>query len=99
MRGLPAQAAQFVFEGRAFKAAEDEAKRVAEAGGFFLTREDAAYPERLLEIYDPPAVLWIRGDATLLAGRELRWWERGSLRRMERGWRRCCRAIWRTGGW
>jgi DNA processing protein len=65
--GLPARAAQFVFEGRAFKAAEDEAKRVAEAGGFFLTREDAAYPARLLEIYDPPAVLWIRGEATLLA--------------------------------
>jgi len=65
--GMPARAAQFVFEGRAFKAAEDEAKRVAEAGGFFLTREDAVYPERLLEIYDPPAVIWIRGDATLLA--------------------------------
>jgi DNA processing protein len=65
--GLPARAAQFVFEGGAFKAAEDEAKRVAEAGGSFLTREDAAYPERLLEIYDPPAVLWIRGDASLLA--------------------------------
>jgi DNA processing protein len=65
--GMPARAAQFVFEGRAFKAAEDEAKRVAEVGGFFLTREDAAYPQRLLEIYDPPAVLWMRGDATLLA--------------------------------
>ena len=65
--GLPAQAAQFVFEGRALLAAEDEAKRVAEAGGFLLTREDEAYPERLLEIYDPPAVLWIRGDATVLA--------------------------------
>src|ERR1017187_10476452 len=65
--GLPAQAAQFVFEGRAFIAAEDEAKRVAEAGGFLLTREDEAYPERLLEIYDPPAVLWIRGDAAVLA--------------------------------
>jgi DNA processing protein len=65
--GMPAQAAQFVFEGRAFNAAEDEAKRVAEAGGFFLTREDEAYPERLLEIYDPPAVLWIRGDRALLA--------------------------------
>jgi DNA processing protein len=65
--GLPARAAQFVFEGRAFEAAEDEAKRVAETGGFFLTREDEAYPGRLLEIYDPPAVLWIRGSAALLA--------------------------------
>jgi DNA processing protein len=65
--GLPARAAQFVFEGRAFEAADDEAKRVAEAGGIFLTREDRAYPERLLEIYDPPAVLWMRGDRGLLA--------------------------------
>jgi len=65
--GLPARAAQFVFEGRAHEAAENEAKQVAEAGGGFLTREDAAYPERLLEIYDPPAVLWIRGDVRVLA--------------------------------
>ncbi len=65
--GLPARAAQFVFEGRALAAAEDEAQRVAAAGGCFLTREDADYPQRLLEIYDPPAVLWVRGDATLLA--------------------------------
>jgi DNA processing protein len=64
--GLPARAAQFVFEGRAHEAAENEAKHVAEAGGSFLTREDAAYPERLLEIYDPPAVLWMRGNAALL---------------------------------
>ena len=64
--GLPARAAQFVADGRAYTAAEDEAKRVAEAGGSFLTPEDQAYPERLREIYDPPAVLWIRGDASLL---------------------------------
>ena len=65
--GLPARAAQFVFEGRAHNLAEQEANRVAEAGGYFLTREDPAFPQRLLEIYDPPAVLWIRGDASLLA--------------------------------
>ncbi|HEV2646339.1 MAG TPA: DNA-processing protein DprA [Acidobacteriaceae bacterium] len=65
--GLPARAAQFVFEGRALQAAEKEVGRVAEVGGFFLTRDDAAYPERLLEIYDPPSVLWMRGDASLLA--------------------------------
>jgi DNA processing protein len=64
--GMPARAAQFVSDGRARAAAEDEAKRVAEAGGIFLTREETAYPERLLEIYDPPSVLWIRGDAALL---------------------------------
>jgi DNA processing protein len=65
--GMPARAAQFVFEGRAHNAAEQEANRVADAGGYFLTREDRAFPQRLLEIYDPPAVLWIRGDASLLA--------------------------------
>jgi len=64
--GMPAKAAQFVFDGRARAAAEDEAKRVAETGGSFLTREDKAYPERLDSIYDPPAVLWIRGDAAVL---------------------------------
>jgi DNA processing protein len=64
--GMPAQAAQFVSDGRARAAAEKEVKQVAEAGGFFLTREDEAYPGRLLNIYDPPAVLWVRGDAKLL---------------------------------
>ena len=65
--GMPAQSAQFVFEGKAKAAAEDELKLVAEAGGSILTPEDEAYPERLREIYDPPSTLWIRGDVSLLA--------------------------------
>jgi len=65
--GMPAQSAQFVFEGKAKAAAEDELKRVAEAGGSILTPEDEAYPERLREIYDPPAALWIRGNVSLLS--------------------------------
>ena len=64
--GLPAQAAQFVFEGRALIAAEDEAGRTAEAGATYLTPDDEAYPRRLLEIYDPPAILWVRGDERTL---------------------------------
>jgi DNA processing protein len=65
--GMPAQSAQFIFEGKARTAAEDEMRRTLEAGGSLLTPEDAAYPERLREIYDPPAVLWIRGNPALLA--------------------------------
>ena len=65
--GMPAKSAQFVFEGKARAAAEDELKRVAEAGGNILTPEDEGYPERLREIYDPPAVLWIRGSVELLS--------------------------------
>ena len=59
--GMPAGSAQFMADGRALRVAEAEVKRVAEAGGSFLTPEDEAYPERLREIYDPPAVLWVRG--------------------------------------
>lgn len=65
--GMPATSAQFIFEGKARAAAEDEMKRVAEAGGSILTQGDEAYPERLREIYDPPAVLWVRGNVDLLA--------------------------------
>jgi DNA processing protein len=65
--GMPAQSAQFVFEGKARAMAEDEMRRTLEVGGSVLTPEDEAYPERLREIYDPPAVLWIRGNAELLA--------------------------------
>jgi DNA processing protein len=65
--GMPARSAQFVFEGKARAAAEDELRRVAEVGGAVLTPADKAYPERLREIYDPPAVLWIRENVELLA--------------------------------
>jgi DNA processing protein len=65
--GMPAASAQFVFDGKARSAAEDEMKRTADVGGILITPEDAEYPERLREIYDPPVVLWVRGDATLLS--------------------------------
>ena len=64
--GMPAEAAQFCFDGRSRAAALDEAKRIIEQGATFLTPEDEAYPGRLLEIYDPPPVLWVRGNAALL---------------------------------
>lgn len=65
--GMPAQSAQFCFEGKARAAALEEMQRVVEAGGEILTPEDEGYPERLREIYDPPAVLWIRGNVALLS--------------------------------
>ena len=63
---IPAQSAQFIADGRARTAAEKEAKMVSDAGACFLTPQDEAYPRRLMEIYDPPAVLWVRGAAELL---------------------------------
>ena len=64
--GLPATAAQFVFHGRARQAAEEEMRRVGEQGACLLTPDDEKYPGRLLEIYDPPPVLWVRGNAEAL---------------------------------
>jgi DNA processing protein len=65
--GLPAQAAQFVFEGHARIAAEEEANRTTESGATFITPDDEDYPRHLMEIYDPPAVLWVRGDIRAVA--------------------------------
>lgn len=64
---FPASAAQFIFEGKARKAAEEEASAVAVQGATVLTFGCPAYPDRLKEIYDPPPVLWVRGDSSLLA--------------------------------
>ena len=64
---IPARAVQFIAEGAALAAAENEWKLVSDAGATILTQDDPAYPIRLLEIYDPPVVLWVRGNAALLA--------------------------------
>jgi DNA processing protein len=64
--GLPGGAAQFVFDGRARKAATEEVSHLQDAGAAFLTMDDEDYPQRLMEIFDPPPVLWVRGDASIL---------------------------------
>ena len=64
---FPAGAAQFVFDGKARRAAEAEWARVVAQGATLLSFSCPAYPERLKEIYDPPPVLWVRGPTSLLA--------------------------------
>ena len=64
---FPAQAAQFIFDGKARRAAEEEWARVAAQGATVLSFGCSDYPERLREIYDPPPVLWVRGDVSLLS--------------------------------
>jgi DNA processing protein len=64
---FPAPAAQFIFDGKARQAAEQEAARVAAQGGTVVTFGCPQYPERLREIYDPPPVLWVRGAVGLLS--------------------------------
>lgn len=64
---FPAEAAQFIFDGKARQAAEAEWARVAAQGATLVSFACTEYPERLKEIYDPPPVLWVRGDARLLS--------------------------------
>jgi DNA processing protein len=64
---FPAASAQFIFEGKARHVAEEEWAAVAAQGATILTFGCDDYPERLKEIYDPPPVLWVRGDSKLLA--------------------------------
>ncbi len=63
---FPAESAQFIFEGKARSAAEQELAKLAEHDARLVTPASEDYPERLRQIYDPPAVLWVRGDASLL---------------------------------
>jgi DNA processing protein len=63
---FPAQAAQFIFDGKARVAAEEEWARVVAQGATVLSFSCPDYPERLKEIYDPPPVLWVRGATSLL---------------------------------
>jgi len=64
---FPAAAAQFVFDGRARATAESEWDRASKQGVQIVTFGCPQYPERLKEIYDPPPVLWVRGNADLLS--------------------------------
>jgi DNA processing protein len=64
---FPAAAAQFIFDGKARAAAEDELARVVAQGATVVSFGCPGYPERLKEIYDPPPVLWVRGRAELLS--------------------------------
>jgi DNA processing protein len=64
---LPPASARFIAEGKAREAAEQEWQQICDGGCSLMTFADADYPERLREIFDPPAVLWVRGDRSLLA--------------------------------
>lgn len=64
---IPAAAAQFIFQGAAGEKAEDELARVRQQGGTIVAYSDREYPEQLKQIFDPPPVLWQRGDAALLS--------------------------------
>lgn len=65
--GLPAQAAQSIGTGRSVELAHDELAKAKAGGVKLVTLDDAEYPARLRQIYDPPLVLYVRGNVDALA--------------------------------
>ena len=65
--GLPAAAAQSLGTGRSLELAHDEAAKSRGLGIQLIALEDPAYPARLRQIYDPPLLLYVRGNAGALS--------------------------------
>ena len=65
--GIQAVSAQSLGTGRSLELAHDELGRASAAGIHVVTQEDAAYPARLKQIYDPPLVLYVRGNVEALS--------------------------------
>src|SRR5271157_2913834 len=63
---LPAAVAQAIFQKEAFRRAEKELAAVQKHGCRLLNWSEPEYPRSLLEIYDPPVLLYVRGDAAVL---------------------------------
>jgi DNA processing protein len=64
--GIQAVSAQSIATGKSAELAREEIARVAGAGVTVVTGEDSCYPPRLKEIYDPPLVLYVRGNPEVL---------------------------------
>jgi DNA processing protein len=63
---VQAVSAQSIATGKSAELAREELARASEAGITVLSIEDAFYPSRLKEIYDPPVVLYVRGNVEVL---------------------------------
>jgi DNA processing protein len=62
IEGLGERVALEIRKGPLEKTVERELSLLKEVGGKILTLKDDAYPKRLRDIYDPPAVLYVRGE-------------------------------------
>ncbi len=61
--GLPAATAQSIALGKSLELAAAEYDNARQAGATVIVLGDAQYPKRLLEIYDPPLALYLKGNA------------------------------------
>jgi DNA processing protein len=66
--GLPAVSAQSIALGQSLKLAEEELEKATKAGATVITPSSPDYPTQLKHIYDPPMVLYVRGNTKALKG-------------------------------
>ena len=64
--GIQAVSAQSLATGKSAELAREEIARAAAADVTMVSLDDPAYPPRLKEIYDPPPILRVRGNADVL---------------------------------
>jgi len=64
--GLPAAAAQAIGTGKSLELAAEEYDHARESGAAVIVPGDPQYPRRLLEIYDPPLALYLKGDTEVI---------------------------------
>ena len=62
IEGLGRKVAGEIQKGPLEKLVEKELSLIKEVGGKILTLKDEDYPKRLKDIYDPPALLYVRGE-------------------------------------
>jgi DNA processing protein len=60
--GLRAVSAQSLGTGRSMELAQDELGKAAAADARVIAFDDPAYPAQLKQIYDPPLILYVRGN-------------------------------------
>jgi len=62
IEGLGEKVAKEIRKGPAEEAVKRELSLLKEVGGRIVTLSDDTYPKRLKDIYDPPALLYVRGE-------------------------------------
>jgi DNA processing protein len=64
--GIQAVSAQSLATGKSAELAREEMARAAGIGVTVVSLDDPFYPSRLKEIYDPPLILYVRGNSEIL---------------------------------
>ena len=62
VEGLGVKVASEIRKGPSEQAVKNELSSLEKSGGRIITLEDEAYPPRLRDIYDPPALLYLKGE-------------------------------------